>query len=172
MKTVLPSIVWERHQTYLVCIVVGALYLKHSLRTRLGSNLPCLTTWVNWPGAETWVMYTYTTEGYRYQPIINTTAKIILHDSYTMVRARHWCLPHCPGQVEFVNYSCGASENCILLAPLGKYVLYIFQVYFWECVQALWSAIQAFHRKYAFTCQNHVLLGFKWNIIKLFYTIF
>ena len=24
-------------------------------------------------------------------------------------RARHWCLPHCPGQVEFVNYSCGAS---------------------------------------------------------------
>ena len=41
------------------------------------------------------------------------------------IRARHWCLPHCPGQVEFVNYSCGASENCILLAPLGKYVLYI-----------------------------------------------
>ena len=41
------------------------------------------------------------------------------------LRARHWCLPHCPGQVEFVNYSCGASENCILLAPLGKYVLYI-----------------------------------------------
>ena len=41
-------------------------------------------------------------------------------------RARHWCLPHCPGQVEFVNYSCGASENCILLAPLGKlYTLYI-----------------------------------------------
>ena len=40
-------------------------------------------------------------------------------------RARHWCLPHCPGQVEFVNYSCGAGENCILLAPLGKYVLYI-----------------------------------------------
>ena len=38
-------------------------------------------------------------------------------------RARHWCLPQCPGQVEFVNYSCGASENCILLAPLGKYVL-------------------------------------------------
>ena len=30
-----------------------------------------------------------------------------------------------PGQVEFVNYSCGASENCILLAPLGKYALYI-----------------------------------------------
>ena len=40
-------------------------------------------------------------------------------------RARHWCLPHCPGQVEFVNYSCGASENCILLAPLGKNILYI-----------------------------------------------
>ena len=40
-------------------------------------------------------------------------------------RARRWCMPHCPGQVEFVNYSCGASENCILLAPLGKYVLYI-----------------------------------------------
>ena len=31
-----------------------------------------------------------------------------------LFRARHWCLPHCPGQVEFVNYSCGASENCIL----------------------------------------------------------
>ena len=31
----------------------------------------------------------------------------------------------CPGQVEFVNYSCGASENCILLAPLGKNILYI-----------------------------------------------
>ena len=30
-----------------------------------------------------------------------------------------------PGQVEFVNSSYGASENCILLAPLGKYVLYI-----------------------------------------------
>ena len=41
------------------------------------------------------------------------------------VRARHWCLPHCPGQVEFVNYSCGASESCILLAPLGKNILYI-----------------------------------------------
>ena len=27
MKTVLPSIVMERHQTYLVYIVVGALYL-------------------------------------------------------------------------------------------------------------------------------------------------
>ena len=40
-------------------------------------------------------------------------------------RARHWCLSHCPGQVEFVNYSCGASENCISLGPLGKYVLYI-----------------------------------------------
>ena len=63
-------------------------------------------------------------------------------------RARHWCLPHCPGQVEFVNYSCVASENCILLAPLGKYVLYI-----------SWSAIQAYPRKYAFTCKNHILLG-------------
>ena len=38
-------------------------------------------------------------------------------------RARHWCLPHCPGQVKFVKYSCGASENCIFLAPLGKYAL-------------------------------------------------
>ena len=47
---------------------------------------------------------------------------VFLLDRY---RARHWCLPHCPGQVEFENYSCGASENCILLAPLGKYVLYI-----------------------------------------------
>ena len=40
-------------------------------------------------------------------------------------RARHWCLSHCPGQVEFVDYSCGANENCILFAPLGKYVLHI-----------------------------------------------
>ena len=45
--------------------------------------------------------------------------------AFRKARARHWCLPHCPGQVEFENYSCGASENCILLAPLGKYVLYI-----------------------------------------------
>ena len=81
------------------------------------------------------------------------------------VRARHWCLPHCPGQVELVNYSCGASENCILLAPLGKNILYISGL-------LLWSAIQACPRKYAFTCQNHVLIGFKWNIINLLYTIF
>ena len=40
-------------------------------------------------------------------------------------RARHWCLPRCPGQVELVNYSCRASENCILLAPLGKHAVYI-----------------------------------------------
>ena len=53
-----------------------------------------------------------------------TVGIFFLNRSY-MSRARHWCLPHCPGQVEFVNYSCGASENCILLAPLGKYALYI-----------------------------------------------
>ena len=46
--------------------------------------------------------------------------------SFLLPRARH-----CPEQVEFVNYSCGAGENCILLAPLGKYAKCIFeQVYF------------------------------------------
>ena len=43
-------------------------------------------------------------------------------------RARHWCLPHCPGQVEFVDYSWRASEN-----PVGQ-VHYIFQVYTFENV--------------------------------------
>ena len=42
--------------------------------------------------------------------------------------------------------------------------LSIFWVYFWECVKVLWSGIQACPRKYAFTCQYHVLLGLKWNI--------
>ena len=83
-------------------------------------------------------------------------------------RARHWCLPHCPGQVEFVNYSCGASENCILLAPLGKYVFYISGLFLRMCA----SFVVCHPRKYAFTWQNHVLLGFKWNIIKLLYTVF
>ena len=36
-------------------------------------------------------------------------------------------------------------------------------------MQVSWSAIQACPRKYAFTCQNHVLLGFKLNIIKFLY---
>ena len=39
-------------------------------------------------------------------------------------------------------------------------------------MQVLWSAIKACPRKYAFTCQNHVLLGFKLNIIKLLHTLF
>ena len=30
-----------------------------------------------------------------------------------------------PRHVEFVNYSWRASENCILLAPLGKYAVFI-----------------------------------------------
>ena len=47
--------------------------------------------------------------------------------------ARHWCLPHCPGQVEFVNYSCGASENYILLAPLGKFAAYFRFTFEKEC---------------------------------------
>ena len=45
--------------------------------------------------------------------------------AWHLCRARHWCFPHCLGQVEFVNYSCGASENYILLVPLGKYILFI-----------------------------------------------
>ena len=45
-------------------------------------------------------------------------------------RARHWCLPHCPGQEEFVNYSCGAGENCILLAPLAKVCFVYFRFTF------------------------------------------
>ena len=72
-------------------------------------------------------------------------------------RARHWCLPRCPGQIEFVPLSC---------LPHWASMLYIFWVYFWECVQVLWSTIQPCLRKYAFTCQHHVLLGLKWNIIK------
>ena len=57
-----------------------------------------------------------------------------------MYRARHWCLPHCPGQVEFVNYSCGAGENCILLAPLGKYALYISGV-----LLRMWASFMVWH---------------------------
>ena len=34
-------------------------------------------------------------------------------------RARHWCLPRCPGQVELVNYSCRASKN-YLACPTGQ----------------------------------------------------
>ena len=33
-------------------------------------------------------------------------------------------------------------------------------------MQVLWSGIQACPRKYVFTRQQHILLGFKWNIIK------
>ena len=50
--------------------------------------------------------------------------------------------------------------------PHWESTLYIFPVYFWECVQVVWSGIQACPRKYAFTCHHHNLLGFKWNIIK------
>ena len=60
-----------------------------------------------------------------------------LHNS---CRARHWCLPHCPGQVEFVNYSCGAGENCILLAPLGKYALYISGL-----LLRMWASFMVWH---------------------------
>ena len=56
------------------------------------------------------------------------------------------------------------TASCL---PHWESTFCIFQVYFWEYVQVSWSAIQACPRKYAFTCQNHVLLGFKWNIIKL-----
>ena len=38
-------------------------------------------------------------------------------------------------------------------------MLCIFQVYFWECGQVSWSGIQVCPWKYAFTCQNHVLLA-------------
>ena len=37
----------------------------------------------------------------------------------TQHRPRHWCLPHCPGQTEFVNYSLRASGNC-LACPTGQ----------------------------------------------------
>ena len=37
-------------------------------------------------------------------------------------------------------------------------------------MQVLWSGIQVCPRKYAFTCQHHVLLGLKWNIIN--HTVF
>ena len=59
---------------------------------------------------------------------------------YVCIRARHWCFPHCPGQVEFVNYSCGAGENCILLAPLGKYALYISGL-----LLRMWASFMVWH---------------------------
>ena len=77
----------------------------------------------------------------------------------------------CPGQVEFLNYSWRASENFIMLAPLGKYTtVYTFGLLLRMCASFVVSGIQACPRKYAFTCQHHVLLSFKWNIIK--HTIF
>ena len=42
MKTVLPSIVRERHQTYLVCIVVGALYLTQPENQAKKSDMECI----------------------------------------------------------------------------------------------------------------------------------
>ena len=64
--------------------------------------------------------------------------------------------------LEFVNYSCGASENCILLAPLESTFCINFRFTFDNvCKFRGLPAIQACPRKYAFTCQNHVLLGFK-----------
>ena len=59
--------------------------------------------------------------------------KSLLHLYNQTVRAWHWCFPHCPGEVEFVNYSWRASKNCILLVPVGRAgKLYIFQVNFRE----------------------------------------
>ena len=46
----------------------------------------------------------------------------------------------CPMQVEFVNYSCGAGENCILLASLGKYVLYISGL-----LLRMWASFMVWH---------------------------
>ena len=60
-----------------------------------------------------------------------------------------------------------------LACPTGHWAstLYIFQVYFLECVQILWSCIQACPRKYASTCQRISCSScYKWNIIK--HTIF
>ena len=37
-------------------------------------------------------------------------------------------------------------------------------------MQVLWSGIKSCFRKYAFTCQHHILIGFRYNIIK--HTIF
>ena len=57
-----------------------------------------------------------------------------------------------------------------LACPTGQVHCNVFRVYFWKRVQTFRSGILACPRKYAFTCQHHVLLGFKWSITK--YIIF
>ena len=79
--------------------------------------------------------------------------------------------PVAPGKKNLWIIAVGQVKTASCL-PHWESTFCIFQVYFWECVQVSWSAIQACPRKYAYTWQNHVLLGFQWNIIKLSYTIF
>ena len=54
----------------------------------------------------------------------NSTLSFIKNVQHYLHRAQHWCLPHCPGQVEFVNYSCRASENYILFATGEEHFVY------------------------------------------------
>ena len=90
--------------------------------------------------------------------------------SNAQCRARHWCLPHCPGQVEFVNYSCGGKWKLHLACPTGK----VRFVYFWFTFENVCK----FHGLASKLVLENMLshartmfyLGFKWNIIKL--TIF
>ena len=85
-------------------------------------------------------------------------------------RAWHWCLHRCPGQVEFVNYSWRASENCILIAPLGKYAVYISGLLLRMCGLAsklvrenmLSHARTVFYLVFNETLQNIHFKG-KWN---------
>ena len=86
--------------------------------------------------------------------LVWSCCKMMISELSMEVRAWHWCLPHCPGQVKFVNYSC---ENLSCL-PHWASTLFIFQVCFLERVPVLWSGIQACPRKHAFTYTRHVLL--------------
>ena len=80
----------------------------------------------------------------------------------------HWCLPHCPGQVEFVNYSWGASEN-YLACPTGQvrciYFRFTFENICRFCGLASELVLENMLENHM-PAPLHVLLRFEWNIIK------